>query len=162
MKSLHAAIKVHCLAHSLNLCIQDTAKERQPIRHVLDNVMELSKLIRRSPKRSLVFQQYKDELSVGGTELRPLCPSRWTARSATINVVLKNYSPLLLALQTIADISYNNHGRRANGLLTQLERFDTYFGLKLSYLIFSCTEQTSINLQYKDTALISARGSQLC
>ena len=37
-----AAIPVHCLAHSLNLCLQDVAKKCQPIRNALNVVMELS------------------------------------------------------------------------------------------------------------------------
>ena len=45
-----AALKVHCLAHCLNLCLQDAAKKCKPIRAALDNVMELTQLIRYSPK----------------------------------------------------------------------------------------------------------------
>ena len=151
-----AAIKVHCLAHCLNLCLQDAAKKCQPIRSALDNIMELSQLIRYSPKRTLVFQQCKQELSIGGTGLRPLCPTRWTVRTGAINAVLKNYPALLQALQTIAETCYDDYGRRANGLHTQLEKFDTYFGLKLSHLIFSGTEQTSISLQSKNTSVQEA------
>ena len=141
-----AAIKVHCLAHSLNLCLQDTAEKCQLIRTALDNTMELCKLIRYSPKRTLLLQECKQELSIGGTGLRPLCPTRWTVRTGAINAVLKNYPTLLQALQTTADTCYNDYGRRANSIFTQLHKFDTYFGLKLSHLIFSGTEQTSINL----------------
>ena len=54
-----SAIKVHCLVHSLNLCLQDTAKKCQPVRSALDNIMELSQLIRYSPKRTLVYEQCK-------------------------------------------------------------------------------------------------------
>ena len=73
-----SALRVHCFAHCLNLCLQDVAKKCQPIRNALDNVMELSQLIRYSPKRSLVFKQCKEELSPEGTGLRPLCLTRWT------------------------------------------------------------------------------------
>ena len=51
-----AALRVHCLAHCLNPCLQDAAKKCKPIRAALDNVMELTQLIRYSPKRTLVFQ----------------------------------------------------------------------------------------------------------
>ena len=44
-----AALKIHCLAHRLNLCLQDAAKICKPIR-ALDNVMELTQLTRYSPK----------------------------------------------------------------------------------------------------------------
>ena len=37
-----------------------------------------------------------------------------------------------------------------------MENFDTYFGLKLSYLLFSVTEQLSINLQAKDITIQEA------
>ena len=56
-------------------------------------------------------------------------------RTGAINAVLKYYPALLQALQTTADTCYNDYGRRANGLLTQLQKFNTYFGLKLSHII---------------------------
>ena len=77
-------------------------------------------------------------------------------RTGAINAVLKNYPALLQALQTTAETCYDDYGRRANGLLTQLEKFDTYFGLKLAHLLFSGTEQTSINLQSKNTSVQEA------
>ena len=68
-----SALRVHCFAHCLNLCPQNVAQKCQPIRNALDSVMELSQLIRYSPKRSLVFQQCEEELSPEGTGLQPLC-----------------------------------------------------------------------------------------
>ena len=150
------AISVHCLAHSLNLCLQDAAKKCVPVRNALDIVMEISKLIRYSPKRTLVFEQCKQDMSIPGTSLRPLCPTRWTVRTAAIDAVLRNYPALLETLETISSESHDDYGRRANGILAQLERFDTYFGLKLSHLVFSETEQTSIALQGKSTTVQEA------
>jgi len=113
--------------------------------------MELSQSIRYAPKRSLVFKQCKEELSPEGTGLRPLCLTRWTVRTGAFDEVLKNYAAILQALLEISEQSHDDYGRRANGFLSQLERFDVYFGLKLSFLVFSGTEQTSICLQRKDT-----------
>ena len=70
-----------------------------------------------------------------------------------IEAVLRNYPSLLEALQTISNELQDDYGRRANGILAQLERFDTYFGLKLSHSAFSTTEQTSIALQKKSTTI---------
>ena len=150
------AISVHCFAHSLNLCLQDVAKKCVSVRNALDIVMEISKLIRYSPKRTLVFEQCKQDMSIPGTSLRPLCPTRWTVKTAAIEAVLRNYPALLEALETISNESHDDYGRRANGILAQLERFDTYFGLKLSHLVFSATEQTSIALQGKSTTIQEA------
>ena len=125
-----AALRVHCFAHC-NLCLQDAAKKCKPIRAALDNIMELSQLIRYSPKCIVVFQRCKQELSIGDVGLRPLYPTCWTVRTGVIDAVLKNYPALLKALQNIAETYYDDYGRKANGLNGQVEKFDTYFGLKL-------------------------------
>ena len=127
-----------------------------PVRNALDIVIEISKLIRYSPKRTLVFEQCKQDLSIPGSSLRLLCPTRWTVRTAAIDAVLRNYPALLEALETIGNEAHDDYGRRANGILAQLERFDTFFGLKFSHLIFSATEQTSNVLQGKNTTVEEA------
>ena len=86
-------------------------------------------------------------MSIHGTGIRPLCPARWTVRTAAIDAILRNYSALLETLETIANESHDEYGRRANGSLAQVECFDCYFSLKLSFLIFTATEQTFIALE---------------
>ena len=150
------AITVHCFAHCLNLCLQDVSKKSIPVRSALDLVWEICKLISYSPKRSLIFEQSRDAMSVSGTGLRPLCPTRLIVRTTSIDAVLRNYLALQQALAQISEQSYDDYGRRAHGILSQLERFDTYFGLKLSFLVFSATEQASKPLQYKNTTVAEA------
>ena len=58
-----SALHVHCLAHSLNLCLQDAARVCTPIRDCLHLVMELVQLIKWSPKRSTLFEQLKSEMT---------------------------------------------------------------------------------------------------
>ena len=48
---------------------------------------ELSNLIRASPKRLALTIQ--DELAPAAPGLKPLCPTRWTVRTAAIDAVLK-------------------------------------------------------------------------
>ena len=153
------AIPIHCLAHCLNLCLQDVAKKCVCIRDALDLVFEICQLIKYSPKRSLVFQQCKEDLSIGGTGLKPLCPTRWTVRSVALDAILRNYPALLEAFERISSSSYDDYGRRANGVLTQLGKFSVFFGLKLSHLVFGGTEQVSIALQAKDTSVQEALGA---
>ena len=45
------AIPIHCLAHCLNLCLQDVAKKCVCIRDALDLVFEICQLIKYSPKK---------------------------------------------------------------------------------------------------------------
>lgn len=82
--------------------------------------------------------------------LKPLCPTRWTVRTAAINAVLANYSSIREEMEQIADESRNESSSKAIGILAVMETFSTYFGLKLAHLVFSATEQVSSTLQCKD------------
>ena len=115
--------------------------------------MELSQLIRYSPKRSTLFQNLQSQLSPQSPSLKPLCPTRWTVRTAAISSVIENYAVLCEALAEINLSTHDEYGRKAGGFLAQMEKFSTFFGLKLSHLVFSGTEQLSISLQGKDTTV---------
>ena len=67
-----------------------------------------------------------------------------------IDAILKNYSVITEELEQIGEESHSESSRKALGLLALMERFSTYFGLKLAFLVFSATEQASSTLQYKD------------
>lgn len=65
-----AAISVHCLAHCVNLCLQEIAVVSQPIKEALNFSMEIIQLILQSPKLPLnVFINSKIILLVQGSEL---------------------------------------------------------------------------------------------
>ena len=49
------ALPVHCLAHSLNLCLQDAGRDMKLLRDSIDLVREISQLINFSPKRKHLF-----------------------------------------------------------------------------------------------------------
>ena len=131
-----AALYVHCLAHSLNLCLQDAARVCTPIRECLHLVMELVQLIKWSPKRSTLFEKLKQEMTPGTHDLRPLCPTRWTVRTGAISGVLANYTTLCTALDEISTSGRDEYAMKASGFLQQMEKFSTFFGLKVGYLVF--------------------------
>ena len=70
--------------------------------------------------------------------------------------MLRNYTALLDALEEINEESHDEFGQRAEGILSSLVEFNTFFGLKLSHLVFSATEQVSITLQCKNTTIQEA------
>ncbi len=148
-------ISVHCLAHC-NLCLQDAAKNCHPIRNALVVTLELVELIKGSPKHSVIFYQCKEDISISSTGLRPLCPTRWTVRTSAIDAVLRNYPVLYESLEQITNESHDEYGRCANGVLALLQRFDTFFGLTLSHLVFAAMEQCSNALQGKNTTVQEA------
>ena len=148
-----AALSVHCFAHCLNLCLQDAGRQITLLRNALDLVKEISKLIRFSPKRSHLFNTKLLQTEQTGVSIKPLCPTRWTARTASINAVLLDYSILMDLMDEIHRTTHDEYGLKAGGILTALEKFDTLFGLKLAYLLFSIAEEVSKCLQAKDTSL---------
>ena len=48
------------------------------------------------------------------------------------------------------------YAAKASGLMECMENFDTYFALKLAYLVLSAAEQLSVNLQAKDITVQEA------
>ena len=144
-----SAIQAHCLAHCLNQCLQDVTKQCSLVRDALDSVNEILKLIKNSPKRSEVFKSTKADECPDTPQLRKLCPTRWTMRTASIDSILKNYAALISALEEIYS-GNDEHAGRAGGLKTSMEKFSTFFSLKLSHFLFAASEQLSLSLQSKD------------
>ena len=153
-----SCLYVHCFAHSLNLCIQDVVRKCELLSNCIEFIMQLVQLIRFSPKRLSLFQSIQQQCSFGDdsasvpSTLRPLCPTRWTVRHSAIEGVLKNYTALITCLQCVEE-GRDEYAAKARGLLIQMESFELYFSLKLSYTVFAAAEQLSINLQCKDTTV---------
>ena len=88
--------------------------------------------------------------------MKSLSLTRWTARTGAIDAIIKDYNVLLESLEEIHATTRDEYGLKAGGLLQSLVKFNTLFGLKLSYVIFSAAEQVSITLQKKTTILQEA------
>ena len=156
------AIPVHCLAHSLNLCLQDVCKSFRLIKNALELVREAVYIVNKSPKRAEIFneKQTEDEETIvsGHRNLKPLCPTRWTVRTDAIKAVLDNYEALKETCKDVADEG-GDVGLKADGMLKRLKQFSTLFGLRLSYLVFSAGEELSRTLQSKDCNIQEAINS---
>ena len=118
--------------------------------------MESIQLIKRSPKRSTLFEKLKHEMTPGMHDLRPLCPMRWTVRTGAIHGVLANNSTLSRALDEISTSRRDEYAMKASGFLLQMEKFSTFFRLKLGYLVFFLTDHLLCILEGKDTTIQEA------
>ena len=119
--------------------------------HITANAVNpiFSEAVDESIHKSVTLSESESGLS---PLLRPLCPTRWTVRHSAIDSILKNYHNLMSSLNIIQQ-GHDEYAAKGKGLLMQMESFDTFFSLKLAYLIFSAAEQFSVNLQAKDTTI---------
>ena len=151
-----AALPVHCLAHSLNLCLQDAGRKIQVIRDGMDVVKEIVKLINFSPKRKTLSScKLQDNDQPDGT-IAPLCLTHWTCRTAALESVIKHYTTIMDTMCEVNETTRDEYGLKAGGVLVALENFSTLFGLRLGYLLFGAAEETSKALQAKDTSVQEA------
>ena len=123
------------------------------IRDTLHLINEICQLICNSPKRNLIFTRLKDEMATGSPGLRPLCPTRWTVRTRAFESIIANYECLLLTFTEISDTCHDEYGRRAAGIVSQMEKFVTFFSIKLGHMIFGATEEVSRALQRVDITI---------
>ena len=144
------ALYVHCLAHSLNLCLQDCSKNCRCVRDALNLATELASLIRASPKRLALFKNLKEEMVLDTPGIKPLCPTRWTVRTGALDAIIKNYAVVCAELEKIGEDANNEPSRKASGLLALMDNFQTFFGLRFSFMVFSAMEQLSRTLQTSD------------
>ena len=154
-----AALPVHCLAHSLNLCLQGAGKKITVIRDAMEVVREIVKLINYSPKRKTLFSSLLTENDQAGGTIKPLCPTRWTVRTAALDSVLSQYTVLMETMEEVNRTTRDEYGMKAGGVLSILEKFSTLFGLRLGHLLFSAAEETSKSLQAKNTTVQEAMRS---
>ena len=74
------------------------------------------------------------------SSIKMICPTRWTERTKALDAIIKNYKPLIPALLEIHNTGRDEYALKAGGFLQSLDKYSTYFGLKLAHCIFSATE----------------------
>ena len=141
---------VHCMAHSLNLCLQDSASGSKCVHEALSLTSDLANFIRASPKRLAIFEKLQADLNPDAHSLKPLCPTRWTVRTAAIQAIVENWNVIIAELEVIQSDCTGEPSRKACGLLAMMDKFSVFFGLRLSHLVFSAAEQVSKRLQTKN------------
>lgn len=58
------------------------------MKSALEVMAEISKVVKKSPKRDSLFEKLKFELAPDSPGFRVLCPTRWTVRAASLQSVL--------------------------------------------------------------------------
>lgn len=71
------AVLTHFYGHSLNLACADAIKHCKVLKDALETI-EITKLIKMSPRRNAIFRELQQEISPWSPGIRLLCPTRWT------------------------------------------------------------------------------------
>lgn len=129
------AVYVHCIAHCLNLVMQDVMQHIQSVRNFITLMWKLIGCIRNSPKRLACFETLQ-EIEAPARRLRSFCPTRWCLRATSLRSVASNYATFLMFLDKINNTDVSDTGAKAHGFLTHLKRFYTFFILQPLFLIF--------------------------
>ena len=127
------AIFTHCYGHALNLAVGDTVKKCQLMRSCLDAMFEITKLIKKSPKRDAIFQKL---FAADTPNFCVLCPTRWTVRAASLQSVLNHYEVLLGVWKESKNSQIDSEMKaRIISIKTQMLTFNFLFGISLGTLI---------------------------
>ena len=154
------AVYTHCYGHALNLGVSDCIKQCKVMKSALDVVVEISKLIKKSPKRDSSFEKLKSELAPETPGFRVLCPTRWTVRAASLKSVIDNYEVLLGVWEEAQSGRLDGEMKaRIIGVETQMHTFNFLYGVFLGELILRHTDNLSKALQHK--SLSAAEGQHL-
>ena len=81
LKEEPKALYTHCYGHALNLACADTIKQIKVMKDALDTTHEITKLIKKSPRRDRCFEKIKNEMAPDSAGIRMLCPTRWTVKA---------------------------------------------------------------------------------
>ena len=151
------AIYVHCYGHLLNLALQDTMKEIEPLRNALGNIQSLYNFLEASPKRHALFSDVEDENEKYKQTLKSLSVTRWSCRWVAVKSV---YDQIERIVKTLLELSSNKDSKTytdSRALLVAICDMDFIIGLCLLRIILSNTHRLSQYLQRKDVDVISAR-----
>ena len=87
----------------LNLWLQDAARQIPLLRDALDTVRDIVKLINYSPKHKTLFSEklHDHSVSCNSSDLKPLCPTRWTVRAEAIDAIIKQYTIITETLDEV-------------------------------------------------------------
>ena len=142
------ALYSHCYGHALNLAVQDMMKGNKILRDTLDTVEEMTKLIKKSPKRQAIFKKIQHEITYESPGIRMLAPTRWTVRAEALTSISENYEALrdtwYVAIEESKDSEMRAH---IGGVARQMDSFDFYFGIELGRKVLCMADNLSRTLQ---------------
>ena len=158
-------IYVHCYGHRLNLALQDTMTEIQPLRNALGIIQSLYNFLEGSTKRHAFFKRVESEeedIAMSNeitrtdneiTECHQMVMSLAAAVKAVVEQVPKIMKAVLALSRDRDPKTYND----SNSLLHSMCDFQFVFGLVVLRVILSNSDNLSRYLQGKKMDVVTAK-----
>ena len=142
------ALHFHCGAHCSNLVMQAAAISCPLVRDAIQWTHELGVLASRSGKFKHLLSSAAADLTGTYLTIKPLCPTRWLCRGATLQRVLDQYEAVLDGLESISQTQNTSETSiKARGLLVQFQEGKTLLGIKIASDIIVILEELNRSLQ---------------
>ena len=139
---------VWLFGHALNLAAGDAIKRNKILRDALNTTLEVSKLLKYSPRREAIFQKIKADMSPEGVGFRTLCPTRWMVRASSLGSIITNYTVIQAVWEEALDVAKDSETRaRIIDVKHFMSTFEYLFGVLLGELILKHTDNLSKTLQ---------------
>ena len=150
-------IYVHCYGHVLNLALQDTMTQTEPLRNALGTIQALHNFLEAIPKRHALFRDTEVQGEDLKLTLKSLSTTRWSCRWEAVKDVYGKMERIVKALLTLSSDKDPKTYSESRALLTAICDWEFIFGLCLLKVILSNTSSLSRYLQGKTVDVISAR-----
>ena len=150
-------IYVHCYGHVLNLALQDTMTQIEPLRNALGTIQALHNFLDASPKRHALFSDTEVQGEDLKLTLKSLSATRWSCRWEAVKAVYGQMERIVKALLTLSADKDPKTYSESRALLTAICDLEFIFGLCLLKVILSNTSSLCRYLQGKTVDVISAR-----
>lgn len=95
----HRDLYVHCVAHTLNLVVQDGMLKVEKSRDFLCMIKSIIVFVFSSTKRQVIFNAFQTKQDFHTTSLRPFCPTRWCMRIKSLKNLYDKYAILIQFLK---------------------------------------------------------------
>lgn len=168
------ALYTHCYAHSINLAVGDTMKACPVLKDTIDNTYELTKLVKKSPKRDAKLHAIQGESNIKAGDnneeddeyddmlknptIKLFCHTRWTVRAECLKGVIKNFDELQeLWNWSLENCSCSEMKTRIRGIKVHTVKFSYCFGIHLAQMILAHTDNLNQTLQGTQMTAIDAQ-----
>ena len=147
-------IYTHCYGHAQYLAVADAIKSVKCISDSLETVRDIAKLVKKSPLRNTKLDKIRAETQNESRGVHAFCPTRWTVRGESLEVVLKNYMELIELWEWSLDICKD---KDANPWM--MTTFPFYSGCTLGAFFLKHTDNLSHALQ--GSSMSAGQGQQV-